>query len=79
MKITKIVAKFDFGWGRRLTLSVTKFAVHIRNERVPLPIQLAQCRYNWHSAGSPGRPFPMLKYYYIFQTKYTKQFYQTAL
>ena len=20
------------------------------------------CRYNWHSAGSPGRPFPTLKY-----------------
>ena len=22
------------------------------------------CRYNWHSAGSPGWPFPMLKYKY---------------
>ena len=24
------------------------------------------CRYNWHSAGSRGWPFPMLKYKYIF-------------
>ena len=40
------------------------------------------CRYNWHSSGSPGWPFPVLKYKYkyIFQAKYTeKQFYQTAL
>jgi len=30
---------------------------------VPVPsIQLAQCRYNWHSAGSLGWPFPMLRY-----------------
>jgi len=41
------------------------------------------CRYNWHSAGFPGWPFPMLKYKYIFEIKYTKTilsfFYQTAL
>jgi len=24
------------------------------------------CRYSWHSAGSLGWPFPMLKYEYIF-------------
>jgi len=30
------------------------------------------CRYNWHSAGSLGWPFPMLKYKYIFQIKYTE-------
>jgi len=30
------------------------------------------CRYNWHSAGSPGWSFPVLKYQYIFQTKYTE-------
>ena len=29
------------------------------------------CRYNWHSAGSLGWPFPMLKSKYIFQIKYT--------
>jgi len=29
------------------------------------------CRYNWHSAGSMGWPFPMLKYEYIFQIKHT--------
>ena len=29
------------------------------------------CRYNWHSAGSLGRSFPMLKYKYIFQIRYT--------
>jgi len=30
------------------------------------------CRYNWHSAGFLGWPFPMLKYKYIFQIKYTE-------
>ena len=25
------------------------------------------CRYNWHSAGTLGWPFPMLKYKYIFK------------
>ena len=38
------------------------------------------CRYNWHSAGSLGCPFPMLKYKYIFlKQNIRKQFYQTAL
>ena len=35
--------------------------------------------YNWHSAGSLGWPFPMVKYKYIFQIKYTEAIYQTAL
>jgi len=30
------------------------------------------CRYNWHCASSVGWPFPMLKYKYIFQMKYTE-------
>jgi len=30
------------------------------------------CRCNWHIAGSLGWPFPMLKYKYIFQIKYTE-------
>ena len=30
------------------------------------------CRYNWHSAGSLGWPFPMIKYKYFFQIKYTE-------
>ena len=30
------------------------------------------CRYNWQSAGSLGWPFPMLKYKYIYQIKYTE-------
>ena len=30
------------------------------------------CRHNWHSAGSLGWPFPMMKYRYIFQIKYTE-------
>jgi len=34
-------------------------------ENKSVPIQLAQC---WF----PGWPFPMLKYKYIFQTKYMK-------
>jgi len=29
-------------------------------------------RYNWHSAGSLGWPFPARKYKYIFQTKYAE-------
>jgi len=28
--------------------------------------------YNWHSAGSLGRPFPVLKYQYILKIKYTE-------
>jgi len=30
------------------------------------------CRYSWHSAGSLGWQFPMLKCKYIFQIKYTE-------
>jgi len=30
------------------------------------------CRYNWHSAGSPGWTFPTPKYKYIFKTKNTE-------
>ena len=37
------------------------------------------CRYSWHSAGSPGWPFPVLKYRYIFRWIIRNQFYQTAL
>jgi len=33
------------------------------------PTQLAQCRFTWHSAGSPGWPFPTLKYKYIVSHK----------
>jgi len=37
-----------------------------RNENVSI------CRYIWHSAGSLGWPFPMLKYKYISQIRYTE-------
>ena len=30
------------------------------------------CRYSWHSAGYMGWLFPMLKYKYMFQIKYTE-------
>ena len=30
------------------------------------------CRHNWHSAGSTGWPFSMLKYKYVFQIKRTE-------
>ena len=30
------------------------------------------CQYNWHSASLLGWPFPVLKYEYIFQIKYTE-------
>ena len=37
------------------------------------------CRYYWHSAGSLGWPFPVLKYKCIFSTKiYGSNSYQTA-
>ena len=44
-------------------LRVSSLTCQIRTTKV--------CRYNWHSAGSLGRPFPMLKYKHIFQIKYT--------
>ena len=37
------------------------------------------CRYNWHSAGSLGWPFPMLKYKYTLRIKYTEVIYQTTI
>jgi len=37
------------------------------------------CRYNWHSTGSRGWPFPMLKYkIYICQIKYTEAILSTS-
>ena len=36
------------------------------------------CRYDWHSAGSLGSSFPMLKYKYIFQIKYTEAILSTS-
>jgi len=36
-------------------------------------------RYNWHSAGTLGWPFPVLKYKCILQIKYTEATSQTAL
>jgi len=38
----------------------------------------ALCRYNRHSAGSPGWPFPVLKYKYISRTKYTEAILSSA-
>jgi len=43
------------------------FSSHSQRER-----KCAECRYNWHSAGSLGRPLPMLTCKYIFQLKYTE-------
>jgi len=34
--------------------------------------EMKVCRYNWHNARSQGWPFPVLKYKYIFQVKYTE-------
>ena len=37
-----------------------------------VPLGTTACRYSWLSAGSTlGWPFPMIKYKYIFQIKYT--------
>ena len=36
------------------------------------------CRYNWHSAGSLGWPFPTLKYKKNFRYNIRKRFYQTT-
>ena len=30
------------------------------------------CRYNWHSVGSLGWPFPVLKYKFLSEIKYTE-------
>ena len=38
----------------------------------------ALCRYNRHSAGSLGWPFPVLKYKYISRTKYTEAILSSA-
>jgi len=35
-------------------------------------------RYNWHSAGSLGWPFAIVKYYYIFQIKYTEAIFSNS-
>jgi len=43
-------------FSRRLCLAVTCEHYVIDKQRTKV------CRYNWHSAGSLGRPFPMLKY-----------------
>ena len=37
------------------------------------------CRYNWHTAGSLGWKFSVLKYKYIFQIKYTETILSAAL
>jgi len=37
---------------------------------IAAPQRTKLCRYKWHSAGSLGWPFPMLKYKHIFQIKY---------
>jgi len=37
-----------------------------------LATPVARERYNRHSAGSMGWPFPLLKFEYIFQIKYTE-------
>jgi len=36
------------------------------------------CRYYWHSAGSLSWPFPVLKYEYIFQIKYTEAIFSNS-
>ena len=43
---------------------ITSLSAYVQGTKV--------CRYNWHSAGSLGWPFPMLEYEYIFQIKYTE-------
>jgi len=52
------------------------------SERSPFPLRdnthqrsrvhNSVCRYSWHSVGSLGWPFPVLKCRYIFQIKYTE-------
>jgi len=36
------------------------------------------CRYNWHSAGSLGWPFPVLRYKCIYRIKYTEALLSTS-
>ena len=42
--------------------AASRFSAFPSHPRAPTPtIGNEVCRYNWHSAGSPGWPFPMLK------------------
>jgi len=63
-----------FIWSGTVSRTGTsKRALLIRlHHYTPHPQGTIVCRYNWHSAGSLGWPFPMLKYKYIFQIKYTE-------
>ena len=62
----------DIGFGFRLPTRLYHALVHILRRRLSVCYGTKVCRYNWHSAGSMGWPFPMLKYKYIFQIKYTE-------
>jgi len=63
---------------RNRTLTSLIFYPHVyqQSNEPHLPFTPQQgtkaCRYNWHSAGSVGWPFPMQKYKNIFQIKYTE-------
>ena len=45
----------------------------------PIGNESKVCQYNWHNVGSLGWPFPMLKYEYIFQIKYTEAIFQIEI
>jgi len=48
-----------------------QYIVRVRTQR---DASAAVCRYNWHSAGSLGWTFPVLKYKCIFKSNIRKQF-----
>jgi len=67
--------KLKLNYKRELyaTLLLCSFQPHRHIKAIPVVTHTQGtkvCRYNWHSAGSLGRSFTMLKYKYIFQIKF---------
>jgi len=58
-------------WEERYTTEIARFAVSTEYFLLQ-GTKVRRQAYNWHSAGSLGWPFSVLKYQYIFQMKYTE-------
>jgi len=64
---TSLVFKYDF-----IPNFLLSRLLDLSNVAVSVEQGTKVCRYNWHSAGFLGWPFPVLKYKYSFQIKYTE-------
>jgi len=57
----------------RIPWPISRLSHHCTQNNISMSTEYNREWYNWHSAGSLGWPFPMLKYKYIFfQLKYTE-------